>query len=244
MYLIIVFPFLQRAEGLSFAEQANIGEMNLLRVVFIYGFLAVITTLASFWKEFLKPAAIAVLICWVLGSSIVAAVVFSGQQYSSLPTINNQTPTPTPLKSPTPKPIQASPAPPVQQSLPRVTFSGPELWEAVNKRRVENGVGTLGRNDELCSLASYRLNQLLERGSLDNHAGFIELGQNESSPYYWLFKKYNIWEFIIYLPSGTAEDAVDGWENTLGHKTLLDGGQFTIGCTYAQNGFGVAIAAF
>jgi len=244
LYLIIVFPFLQRAEGLSFAEKADVGEMNLLRTVFIYGFLAVITALASFWKKFLKPVAISVLICWILGSSIVAAVIFSEKQYYPPATISNQTPAPSPLKSPVPKSIQISPKPRVQQPYQKATFTGPELWGAVNKRRVENGVGSLGRSDEICSIASFRLNQLWERGSLDNHAGFNELWQNESSPYYWLFRKYNIWEYIIYVPSGTAEDAVNWWEDTLGHKTLLDGGQFTIGCTYAHGGFGVAIAAF
>ncbi len=153
-------------------------------------------------------------------------------------------PVPIPLPSPTPKPIQTIPKPQSQPVQRKTTFSGPELWEVVNKRRVENGVGRLERNDEICSIASFRLNQLLERGSLDNHAGFNELWQNESSQYYWIFQKYDIWEYIVYVPSGTAETAADWWENTLGHKTLLDGGQFTIGCTYAQNGFGVAIAAF
>jgi len=150
------------------------------------------------------------------------------------------TATPTPTVSPIPRDNKGS-----QQIIYRQSsFSGPELWEAVNKKRVENGVGGLGRNDLLCSIASYRLNQLLGLGKLDNHAGFNELWQNENSQYYWIFQKYNVWEYIIYVPSGTATDAVNWWGDTLGHKTLLDGGQFTIGCTYAQGGFGVAIAGF
>ena len=126
----------------------------------------------------------------------------------------------------------------------KISFDGPELWEEVNKSRVEHGVGTLRRSDELCSIASYRLNQLLVKGSLDNHAGFNEIWQNESNAWHWITEKYVISEYIIYLTSGNAKDAVDSWDNTMGHQTLLRGGQYVVGCTYAQNGFGVAIVGF
>ncbi len=150
------------------------------------------------------------------------------------------TPIPLPTINPTPAPQKVN----TNYTYTKVGYNGPELWEAVNKRRVEHGVAGLGRNDLLCSIASFRLNQLIELGKLDNHAGFNALWENKDSQYYWIFKKYNIWEYIVYVSPGTALDAVNLWDNTLGHQTLLRGGQFTIGCTYAQNGFGVAIAAY
>lgn len=160
-------------------------------------------------------------------------------------------PTPTPTFVPTfasiltPTPTSISTPTSTHQPVYRVvSWGGPELWEAVNKKRIEYGVGVLGKNDLLCSIASFRLNQLLVRGSLDNHAGFNELWQNKDSQFYWIFQKYTIWEYMVYVPSGTAAQAVNTWDNTLGHRTLLRGGEYTIGCTYAQNGFGVAVVGY
>jgi uncharacterized protein YkwD len=124
------------------------------------------------------------------------------------------------------------------------SFTGPQLWEAVNKRRLERGVGELRRDDGFCSLASFRLNQMLPSGTIDNHKGFMELSNDPSSNFAWIFKKYNVWEYILYAPGKDATGAVDQWENTMGHKTLVQGGQFTLGCTYAQNYIGVAIVGF
>lgn len=124
---------------------------------------------------------------------------------------------------------------------PRVTWGGPELWEAVNKRRVEMGVNPLSRRDELCTIASIRLNQLLDLGKLDGHAGFEPT--LDRSDLGWIREKYNMSEFLIvgYL---TPAEAVSAWEHTLGHRGLLAGGEYVWGCVYAQNTFGVAIAAY
>lgn len=124
---------------------------------------------------------------------------------------------------------------------PRVAWGGPELWEMVNKRRVEMGVNPLTRRDELCTIASVRLNQLLDLGKLDGHAGFEPvLDRNDLK---WIREKYNMSEFLIvgYL---TPTEAVSAWEHTLGHRGLLAGGEYVWGCVYAQNTFGVAIAAY
>lgn len=144
-----------------------------------------------------------------------------------------------PTPKPTPKSTQSNTVTPRSSS-----FNGPQLWEAVNKKRVEYGVGPLERDDLFCSIASFRLNELLGLGKLDNHAGFNALWQNPDSQYAWIFKEYSIWEYIIYDPRGDATDAVNTWDNTMGHQTLLRGGQFRWGCTYAQNGFGVAEVGF
>lgn len=128
-----------------------------------------------------------------------------------------------------------------QVVTPTITWGGPDLWTAINKRRVELGVNPLKQMDFLCTIASIRLNQLLELGKLDGHEGFVPvLNRPDLKPE---ADKYNISEFLIQgYPTPSA--AVAAWENTMGHKSLLAGGEYVWGCVYAQNTFGVAIAAY
>jgi len=138
----------------------------------------------------------------------------------------------------------AKPTPAGQQSLnTKITWGGPDLWEAVNEERVAQGVNPLSQRDELCTIASIRLNQLLELGKLDGHEGFGKL-PDEREDLKWIFDKYNnISEFLV-SGAQTADEAVELWKNTLGHKKLLTGGEYVWGCVYGQNSFGVAITAF
>lgn len=132
--------------------------------------------------------------------------------------------------------IYITPAP-----VARITWGGPNLWAAVNKRRVELGVNPLSVKDEVCTIASIRLNEILQLGILDGHAGFSKLAERaDIKP---TFEKYNLSEFLV-SGATSAQAAVDLWENSLGHKELLSGGQYVWGCVYAQEGFGVAIAAY
>ena len=124
---------------------------------------------------------------------------------------------------------------------PQVSWGGPELWEAVNKRRVELGVNPLSRRDELCTIASIRLNQLLELTKLDGHAGLEPLLNREDLK--TIREKYTLSEFLI-VGYSTPLEAVGAWEHTLGHRALVAGGEYVWGCVYAQNTFGVAIAAY
>ncbi len=130
----------------------------------------------------------------------------------------------------TPRPVAAA------------TWGGPQLWDAVNKRRVELGVNPLQVKEEVCTIASIRLNQLLALGTLDGHKGFSNM-PTDRPDLKWIFDKYNLSEFLV-SGASSPQNAVDLWENTLGHKELLSGGQYVWGCVYAQNGFGVAIAAY
>lgn len=123
----------------------------------------------------------------------------------------------------------------------KINWGGPELWEAVNSRRVEFGVNKLTRKDELCTIASIRLNQLLDLNKLDGHAGFKPV--LDRSDLKWISEKYNISEFLA-QGYGTPAETVKGWENTLGHRGLLTGGEYVWGCVYSQNSFAVAIAAY
>ncbi len=123
----------------------------------------------------------------------------------------------------------------------KITWGGPDLWTAVNKKRVELGVNPLSQKEELCTIASIRLNQLLEAGKLDGHAGFVPTLNREDLK--WISEKYNLSEFLA-QGYNTPQETVSAWENTLGHKALLSGGEYVWGCVYAQNTFAVAIAAY
>ena len=154
--------------------------------------------------------------------------------------------TPVPSKAPqaeeqsliaTPKPQKVTP------KLQPAAWGGPGLWEAVNKRRMEFGVNQLSQRDELCTIASIRLNELLDLGKLDAHEGFSNMSERRPD-LKWILDRYgNIAEFLA-VGGESAEETVSLWENTLGHKKLLTGGEYVWGCIYAQNTFAVAITAF
>ena len=99
-------------------------------------------------------------------------------------------PTTAPSQVPTPTVIQES------ASIPMVEWGGPELWEAVNNKRVEFGVGPLTTRGELCTIASIRLNELLEMGKLDGHEGFSNLSERRQD-LKWIFEKYTLSEFLV-----------------------------------------------
>lgn len=157
--------------------------------------------------------------------------IMSDQVSSITKPISTATPTKPPLATTKPK-----------AAAPVSAFGGPQLWEAVNKRRVELGVNPLSVKEEVCTVASIRLNQLLELGKLDGHEGFSKMPEARPD-LKWIFEKYNLSEFLV-SGASSPQNAVDLWENSLGHKQLMSGGEFVWGCIYAQNGFGVAIAAY
>jgi len=135
------------------------------------------------------------------------------------------------------------PTPMVKKVSQGVAWGGIELWDGVNKKRVEYGVNPLRKADELCTIASIRLNELLELGKLDGHEGFGNMTERRPD-LKWIFDKYStIAEFLAY-GGLTPSETIGLWDNTLGHKKLLNGGEFVWGCTYAQNTFAVAIAAY
>ena len=87
--------------------------------------------------------------------------------------------------------LDTTPIPPQQPVVESQSpiWTGPQLWEAVNERRVELGVNSLSTKSELCTIASIRLNQLLDLGTLDGHEGFSKL-PDEREDLLWIFEKY------------------------------------------------------
>ncbi len=138
---------------------------------------------------------------------------------------------------------ESASAPQKHSLISSVGWGGPELWEAVNKKRQERCVNPLNQADELCTIASIRLNELLALGTLDGHEGFSNLSERRSD-LEWIFEKYSTVAEFLLAGADTPDEAVSLWENTLAHKKLLTGGEYVWGCIYAQNSFAVAITAY
>lgn len=147
--------------------------------------------------------------------------------------------------TPTPKPTVSTTPIPTKKVIVtyEVNWGGPELWTAVNNRRTDFGVNSLEQRDELCTIASIRLNELLELGKLDGHEGFSNMSQRRPD-LKWIFDKYSTIAEFLAVGGRTPEETVSLWEGTLGHKKLLTGGEYVWGCIYAQNTFAIAITAF
>jgi len=144
--------------------------------------------------------------------------------------------------TPSPVPTRVAEKKPTE-TLPKVSWGGPELWSAVNDKRQEYGVNAIQQRDELCTIASIRLNELLELGKLDGHEGFSNMSE-ERPDLKWIFDKYSVIAEFLAMGGETPEETVSLWDGTLGHKKLLTGGEYIWGCIYAQDTFAVAITAY
>lgn len=74
--LTIVFglaslPFMTNAVELPLNKMTDVGQTNMWRIVFIYGFLTLITTFLTFWKKLFRFTAVTLITCWILGTSFV-----------------------------------------------------------------------------------------------------------------------------------------------------------------------------
>jgi uncharacterized protein YkwD len=120
-------------------------------------------------------------------------------------------------------------------------YTGVELWEQIQRYRVEHGVGEFIQDNVLCTIASIRVNQLIELGRLDNHEGFeplvTEYQESGRLPH------GNVAENILwgYL---TPQEAVAGWDGSLGHQALMRDGSYVWGCAAANAGYAVLVAAY
>lgn len=118
------------------------------------------------------------------------------------------------------------------------TFTGEDLWAAVQAYRRAHGLPEFAMSTELCTVASIRVNEQLTLGRLDNHDGF---GPRSDE----FFAKNPGWTSINEnLASGyqTATQTVEwGWDQSLGHKALIQSREFPKACTAANSGFAVLI---
>lgn len=119
---------------------------------------------------------------------------------------------------------------------PSYNYTGEDLFAEVNRYRRENNLGELAKDYNLCYLASYRLNQLLEAGKLDNHQGFEDFKPAEKF-------KYELVGENLAQGYQTAYDTVyQGWVSSPGHHLLLSDLRLTLGCTATNRGIAVLVA--
>jgi uncharacterized protein YkwD len=140
----------------------------------------------------------------------------------------------------TPTEVRQEPAvaPAIQSGA---SFTGEDLWQAVNKYRREHGVPELKLKGSLCELSSRRLGELLALGSLDNHEGFERYFENRQ------VTSLGITNVAENLASGYpgAWETVMGWDSSPGHKTfLLADGAYIWGCASANQGYAVLIGGY
>lgn len=161
-------------------------------------------------------------------------------EYSSaiLKMFSDIKPSPSSVPAPSPHLVKQN-----DSLIKNVSWGGPELWQEINNKRIEFGVNPLDQRDNLCTIASIRLNDLLELGKLDGHEGFGNLSERRPDLEAILESYSTVAEFLLAGADSTKE-AVSLWENTLAHKKLLTAGEYVWGCVYAQNSFAVAITAF
>ncbi len=120
----------------------------------------------------------------------------------------------------------------------RPTFTGQDLWQAVQNYRRAHSLFSFEQSNELCTVASIRVNELLELGKLDNHDGFSRRSEE-------FFERNPGWSAInenIAAGYQTAVQTVEwGWDQSLGHQALIQSQEYPKACAAANSGFAVLI---
>lgn len=127
---------------------------------------------------------------------------------------------------------------PAPKTAAKPTFTGQDLWQAVQNYRKAHLLPEFQMSSELCTVASIRVNELLELGKLDNHEGF----QPQSDAF---FERHPQWTAINENLAAGYPSAVQtvewGWDQSLGHQALIKSRDFPYACTAANSGFSVLI---
>ena len=118
------------------------------------------------------------------------------------------------------------------------SYTGQDLWQAVQNYRRAHRLPEFQQSNELCTVASIRLNEQIELGRLDNHDGFSAQADE-------FFDKNPDWRNLNEnLASGfdTAVQVVEwGWDQSLGHQALIKSLESPKACAAANYGFAVLI---
>lgn len=127
---------------------------------------------------------------------------------------------------------------PMHTTTNQATFTGQDLWTAVQNYRASHKLPLFTQSNELCTVASIRVNELLELGKLDNHDGFPKRSDE-------FFTRHPDWTALNEnIASGyqTAVQTVEwGWDQSLGHQALIQSTEYPKACAAANNGFSVLI---
>jgi len=121
-------------------------------------------------------------------------------------------------------------------SLP--TFTGQDVFDAVNKYRKENNVPELKLDEVLCNNLAQRYLDI-KSGEKENiaHKGFDEWYEKYVKPY-----GYTVSE--NYACGQTPEDVIKAWDGSPGHKLSILDKKSKLACTYASEGCAVIILGY
>jgi S1-C subfamily serine protease len=79
-FLFLTFPFLEKTEELSLRQTIFIGQANLWRVVFFFGFFTSITIFFTLLKNKFRLTALLLVLMWIIGTSLVFIISNANSQ--------------------------------------------------------------------------------------------------------------------------------------------------------------------
>lgn len=208
-FFILMFPFLESFEGLAFEEMARVGEINMWRVVFFYGLFTGISVFIAFWRKVFRLTAILLILAWLVGSSIVLIVSLTPSE------------------------------PELGQPLPAIpTFTGQEIFDAVNSYRKEKGLTELKLDEVLCGNLAQRYLDI-KSGEEENiaHKGFEEWYEKYVKPRGYIAGENYAW-------GQTPQEVIKAWEGSPGHRLSILNPQNILGCAYAFEGHSIIVLGY
>lgn len=115
----------------------------------------------------------------------------------------------------------------------KATYTGQQLFDAVNEYRAANGKQQLVLDQYICDNL---VDRYLKVNSGDvGHEGFVEWAKTEG-----IDEKFAPIAELYIKDTATTQDAIDFWNGSPGHR-LSALGDFTVGCAYANEGTGVLV---
>jgi len=119
------------------------------------------------------------------------------------------------------------------------SFTGQDIFDAVNKYREENGVQELTLDKNLCNNLAQRYLDV-KSGETENiaHKGFDEWYEKYVKPY----GNYQIEE--DYAWGQTPQEIIKAWDGLPGHRISVLDPKNKLGCTYASEGYAILILGY
>lgn len=110
------------------------------------------------------------------------------------------------------------------------------LLDEINSYRTNHNLGKLVRNEELCIWVEERINQLVQKGSLDQHDGF-----RSQSQHYLKEKGFTKLAENIAQGQVSVTEVVASWDQSLAHKNTMQTQEMDVACAVFENSFGVLV---
>lgn len=114
------------------------------------------------------------------------------------------------------------------------TYSGQDLFNAVNTHRQLKGLGVLKTGEGLCDNLVSRWKSVKEG---KQHEGFEDRVKQEGIQTNYGYKQVA----ELYIQASTPAEAIAFWSSSPGHEVESDNSRWTDGCAYTNEGFGVVI---